>query len=264
MKWKPLIKAGGPLVTAAMLAGGGYEAAPVAAGGDEPTVIADLNWLTDPGILSMVGAPIENGFYVGTWPWATGGTATSALAIAAGADGGPVYDLTNGVGSDGTGNQALTLATPVVIPALATADWDIWIYCVMPAVGELRIGSSTANYPRITLSTDAGPTIADGSGSGAGDEVEVMTAGTKLVRFGNVAETLSVAWTGVADHAMNNEGYAAASSYDTLLAALFSNLYSATGAYLKALRIVTYPSGYADRASYRSTVETAISGAALT
>ncbi|MBX7106660.1 MAG: hypothetical protein K1X57_21475, partial [Gemmataceae bacterium] len=52
-----------------------------------PTVLADLNYLTDSGILNMVGAPIENGFYVGTWPWAVGGTATSALAIAAGADG---------------------------------------------------------------------------------------------------------------------------------------------------------------------------------
>lgn len=244
-------------------------AGPAAAllGSSGPTVIADLNWLTDSGILNMVGAPIENGFYVGTWPWATGGTATSALAIAAGADGGPVYDLTNGVGSDGTGNQALTLPSSVTIPALATADWDIWVYCVVPASGVgSPIGKSTSitTWPRIEIQAGTGPVIVDDNGDGASDGSASMAAGARLVRFGNTAGALNVAWTGEADHAMDMEGYAGTFTFDSLFAQIAIAVYSATGFYLKVLRIVTYPTGYADRASYRSTVETAIAGAPLT
>jgi hypothetical protein len=40
--------------------------------------------------------------------------------------------------------------------------------------------------------------------------------------------------------------------------------FASNGNNMKAARIVTYPSGYTDRAAYRSAYETAVSGAALT
>jgi len=60
---------------------------------------------------------------------------------------------------------------------------------------------------------------------------------------------------------------AQAISFDTLLAysSTGSGLdnFSDSGQYIQALRIATYPDGYADRATYRSAYETAINGAPL-
>lgn len=238
MKWKPLIKAGGPLATAAMLASGGYESAPPAVASG-PTVIADLNWLTDSGILNMVGAPIENGFYVGTWPWATGGTATSALAIAAGADGGPVYDLTNGVGSDGTGNQALTLPTPVTIPA--DTDCVIYLKCVLAVYGDMLIGKSNS-YASIVFGGNAGWQLLNAAGAGASCYGEPTDA-TYLARARRSSGVWSFAWTGQAELAADGGGTlgSAAIIIDTILARSTggSNLdeFPLTGQYLQKLYI---------------------------
>lgn len=220
---------------------------PASGGVAGPTTILDLNWLTDPGILSMIGAPIENGFYVGTWPFATGGTATSALAIAAGADGGPVYDLTNGVGSDGTGNQALTLPTPVTIPA----DTDCVIYVVanLPVEGEMYVMGSTAAASLVRINGGYEPDT-----SNAQVRVDLglfgvvyanltgLYTGQMTIRIRRVSGVWRSAATGVADTAMTVD--LAPSSFAISLDTLHGvgggsglNAFSSTGCYLQKLKI---------------------------
>jgi len=213
-----------------------------------PTVIANLNYLTDPGILNMVGAPIENGFYVGTWPWATGGTATSALAIAAGADGGPVYDLTNGVGSDGTGNQALTLPSPVTIPA----DADCVIYV------KANLGALEASMSVLGKTSGAGVGVNIGTGDGETEHTinisfsptanasialtSLVATGVYLFRLTRASGVWSAAATGFASAAMTAAGtVSGAVSFDTLLAKTDSggslDSFSATTMYIQKIKI---------------------------
>lgn len=230
-----------------------------------PTVLLDANWATDT-ILDDGLVPIADGNPVDVWTMATGGEWNYTQAAVAGASARPIWVAASGVHTAGN-NAALTTATPITIPALATADWDIWVYCVVPASGVgSPIGKSTSitTWPRIEIQAGTGPVIVDDNGDGASDGSASMAAGARLVRFGNTAGALNVAWTGEADHAMDMEGYAGTFTFDSLFAQIAIAVYSATGFYLKVLRIVTYPTGYADRASYRSTVETAIAGAPLT
>jgi len=239
-----------------------------------PTVLLNADWLTDT-LLNASANPVSNGDPVDSWATATGGTFTNALAVTAGASQYPVYVAASGVHTAG-GSAALTVATPITIPA--NADCDIYFYVnlsqyesTMIAAG-LTAGTGYVFFIAGDTETDHAAqlwlTETDGLSrtlSGA------ITTGDYLIRFGRASNAWTCAATGVADAPMVENGMptlGAAISIDTLLArsGTGSGLtnFSLTGGYIKKACIVTYPSGYSGRAAYRSALETTLSGSPLT
>ena len=175
---------------------------PVAAASG-PTVLLDADWSTNT-ILNDSDLAITNGDPVKSWAFATGGTATQALAVAAGAD--PQY-LTwvaaSGVHTNGL-NAAVTLPTPVTIPA----DTEFRLYCrghwsgssggLLAFLSSPQAGSEaggTAFYIfNDTIDTRVGLALYEG---GTTTVTGTVATGDVLVLFSrNGAGDIQVAWSG--------------------------------------------------------------------
>lgn len=234
-----------------------------------PTLILDYNALTDPGILNGVGAPIESGFYVGTWPFTVGGTATAANANAAGADFGPLWDAVNGVSSDGTGNVAVTLPTAVTVPANIACD--IWVYSYWSGAGYNFLLGRLGSSAYAALDDSLGGQVCNDAGGLSYYDGALPSVGWRMFRAGRSAAGLwTFAWTGLSETAATDSAAGTGQlRFDTLLAmdgiaSGFLNNFTTSGNGQAAGRIVTYPDGYTGRAAYRSAYETLISGSPLT
>lgn len=214
-------------------------------GGGGPTVILDLDYLTDT-ILNAGDTTIADGQRIKSWAAATGGTFTKALAVAAGADGEPKYVSASGVHTEGN-STALTSATPVTIPA----DTDCVIY-VEANLGALESGlyaiGSTADNAAVVCSTGDGGSdhsVILSFADGTSDVAAVMTGrtatGVHLLRFIRASGVWSFACTGVASAAMTPTGtVSGALTFDTLLAIGLSGTlasFSFTSMYLQKLKI---------------------------
>jgi hypothetical protein len=186
---------------------------------------------------------ITNGDPVKSWAFATGGTATQALAVAAGAD--PQY-LTwvaaSGVHTSGL-NAALTLPTPVTIPA--ATDCVIYALIKLPVTSQLlALGNSTSALTRIDIGGDgevSGNVTIDGSNQALSYWASATTTAT-LYRFRRSGSTWYAARTGDAEQTMSNTGTpTGAIVFDTLLAYGGSgtglDAFSPTGNYLQKLYI---------------------------
>ncbi len=234
MKYRPLIKAGGPLVTAAMWAGGGFEAAPPAAGILTPTVVLNIGdagnatWGNDSNEF-----PPPDGGYCTKTVTGTGGPFLSSLAILAGATEPPTYNTGQGIHTLGA-NAALACATPVVIPA--DADCVIYIKCVLASFGDIILGCSTSGA-YIVFGGTGGWAIVNASAAGTFCYGEPTDA-TFLARARRTSGVWTFAWTGQAEIAADGGGTLgnAAITLDTLLAqgnGATLNGFSPTGQYLQ-------------------------------
>lgn len=245
-------------------------AGPAAAllGSSAPTILLDLNYATDT-LLNASANPVSNGDPVDSWVAATGGTWTQALAVAAGAD--PqylTYVAASGVHTAGN-NAALTTATPITIPA--DVDCDIWVYTYWSGAGYNYLLGRVSGSEFVALDDSLGGQVANSEGGLSYYDGAYPAVGWRLLRAGrSAAGAWTFAWTGRSEVSATDSGAGAGQiRLDTILAmdgsgsGLLGN-YASSGNFLKAARIVTYPSGYAGRAAYRSAYETAISGAPLT
>ena len=232
-----------------------------------PTVLLNANYLTDT-LINLSNVPVSNGEYVKSWATATGGTFTSALAIAAGATDAPVYVAASGVETLGA-NAALTVATPITIPA--DTDCDIWVYTYWSEAGYNYLLGRVSGSEFVALDDSLGGQVANSEGGLSYYDGAYPAVGWRLLRAGrSAAGAWTFAWTGRSEVSATDSGAGAGQiRLDTILAmdgtgSGFLGNFASSGNFLKAARIVTYPSGYAGRAAYRSAYETAISGAPLT
>jgi len=202
-----------------------------------PTVLLNADYLTDT-LLNDADLLIANGDSVASWATATGGTFTQALATRAGADSTfCVFTTADGVQTGGN-NAALTVATPITIPAATD--------CVIYVKAKLSIsptfyafGSSTVAGNRIAVQGDgdAGVDIMFSGTTQISLYYGTHTAGVYLYRFRRSGSSWYIARTGDAEQSATVSGTAtAAISLDTMLGQRVGgtlDTFSATGEYLQ-------------------------------
>ena len=202
-----------------------------------PTILLDLNYATDT-LLNASANPVSNGDPVDSWVAATGGTWTQALAVAAGAD--PqylTYVAASGVHTAGL-NAALTVATPVTIPADTACV--IYIRCVV-TTWPIFLGKSNGDG-EISFDPYSGVGIKSSDGSAYYSAFVEPGPGTYLVRYRRTsAGVWSLAHTGQVEVG-GGDNYAGAIVFDTLLGRGTAgsgvlNDFVASGQYLQKLYI---------------------------
>lgn len=220
--------------------------------------VLDLPWVAG-NILNNTDTPAGDGVRVKTWTDAS--TAVNNFTQAT-AGSRPFRDATNGVhsadGASGSlGGSAVTL----------TGDFTIWVWSYNTVLDVfIPLGGSGGTDRYIMLADDGTIGLLNGAGKSAAYTDTPRPTGLALYRIRRSGTSFYVAFTGQAEVAMTVTGTPGTIVFDTVLAyraAIAIDTYSIDSQYLKWL-VIMDESGGALTAGQRSSVETYISGSALT